>query len=100
MVERLVLVKLDNANATPEGRKEIAEHTKHVLADLPGVKEVRVCGPADDRTATSWDLAIKVQFDDVSAVEPYLAHPTHRAYVDEYLGPKMVTIKGWNFTVP
>lgn len=100
MVERLVLVKLDNANATPDGRREIADYSERVLADVPGVKEVHVCAPADDRTAASWDLALKVRFDRVEDIEPYLAHPAHRAYVDEYLSPKMVTIRGWNFTAP
>lgn len=100
MVERLVLVKLDNENATPEGRREIARHSEEVLAALPGVQDVHVCGPADDRTAGSWDLAIKVRFARIDDIEPYLAHPVHRDYVDAYLSPRTMTLRGWNFTAP
>ena len=32
-------------------------------------------------------------------IEPYRVHPDHRAYVDEFLKPRMEIIKAWNFEV-
>jgi hypothetical protein len=38
-----------------------------------------------------------VRFDSLDDVAPYVAHPQHRTYVDEYLRPKLELIKAWNF---
>jgi len=55
--------------------------------------------PADEASERSWDVSIVVRFRSVDDVEPYREHPEHRAYVDEFLRPRMVVIKAWNFDV-
>lgn len=97
MIERIVLVKLDDAHATSEGRASVAAHTKHVLSEVPGVTSVSVGVPCDERAAQSWDLSIVVGFRRYDDVQPYLQHPAHREYVDTYLSPKLAVIKAWNF---
>ena len=97
MIERIVLIKLNDDVATPEGRAEVAAHTRTVLPTVPGIGRVSVAVPADERSAGSWDLSIIAHFAKLEDVAPYLAHPIHREYVDDYLKPKMACIKAWNF---
>lgn len=95
MIYRMVMVKLkDEYVAEREG---VARYSEEALAEVPGVQAVQAGVPADDRSARSWDLSLLLRFDDIQAVETYLPHPVHRAYVDEYLAPKMVVLKAWNF---
>ncbi len=100
MIERYVFLKLNAAHATPDGRRAVAAETRARLASLPGVRDLRVGLPADERAAEAWDVSIVVAFDDLDAVEPYRVHPTHRAYVDDYLRPMLASIAAWNFEIP
>lgn len=100
MIERYVFLKLDPQHANPAGRRAVAAETLARLASLPGVKDLRVGLPADDRAAKAWDVSIVVAFEDLDAVEPYRTHPAHRAYVDEYLQPMLTAIRAWNFELP
>jgi len=99
MVQRLVLIKLGDPFTEPAARREIAEYSRKEIARIPGVREVTVGVPADEKTGGDWDLSLVVQFDRIEDVAPYGAHPVHRAYVDEYLKPKLEFIKAWNFAV-
>lgn len=99
MIHRIVLVKLTDEHATPTIQAEVVEHTRVALSGLPGVKGVAAGAPADPKSAESWDLSIVVIFEAIDDVAPYLEHPQHRAYVDEYLRPRMECIKAWNFSV-
>lgn len=100
MVERIVLIKLNPDLSTPEGRADVAAQSRRDLLAVPGVRGVRAGVAADDTSARSWDVSLVVRFDAIADVEPYLRHPQHRAYVDEYLAPRMTFIKAWNFEVP
>ena len=97
MIERIVLVKLSEA-AVAESRA-VADHSRGVLRSLPGVLAVDVGRPADEPTAANWDLAMVLRFETLDDVEAYRIHPDHRAYVDEFLAPRMKVIKAWNFEV-
>jgi uncharacterized membrane protein YdbT with pleckstrin-like domain len=99
MIERYIFVKLKEEYATEDGRAEAARHTRAVISELPGVVAVRVGTPSDDRSAKAWDLSIAVRFQSAEDIEPYRVHPDHRAYVDEFLEPRMDVIKAWNFAV-
>jgi hypothetical protein len=33
----------------------------------------------------------------VHEIDSYRAHPEHRRFVDEFLGPRLEVKKGWNF---
>lgn len=97
MIDRYVFVKLTAEHANAAARAEVAAHTRAALAAVPGVQAVRVGVPADEAATASWDLSIVVSFARIEDVEPYRVHPLHRAYVDEYLAPRTVVIKAWNF---
>lgn len=99
MVERYVFIKLKSEHATEAGRKEVAERTLDDLDGLPGVVKLIVGTPADQHAGDAWDLSIVVVFDRYEDVAPYLSHPDHRRYVDEYLKPRLEVIKYWNFDV-
>lgn len=98
MIERVVLIKLKQEFAAPDGRREVASYTREALSGVPGARQVSVGLPADERSEEDWDLCINVRFDSLADVEPYRDHPRHRAYVDEYLRPKLEVLKAWNFT--
>lgn len=99
MVERYVFIKLDDEHATDEGRAEVAEHARRALRNLDGVTAVTVGVPADEPAIRSWDLSIVVRFAKLADIDTYRVHPDHRAFVDEFLAPRMAVIKAWNFTV-
>lgn len=99
MIDRVVLVKLKNEFAHPEGRAEVARRALDVLRPLPGVLSVTAGGPGDEASAASWDVAIIVRFATLADFESYRAHPEHRRFADEYLAPRTEVRKGWTFEV-
>ena len=99
MIERIVLLQLKDGQTSPEILVEVAERSREVLPKLPGVLDVRVGVPADERTAASWHVSLVLRFASAEDIPPYVAHPDHRAYVDEYLRPKIESIAAHNFEV-
>jgi hypothetical protein len=97
MIERIVLVKLKDPYAGEAARREIARHSLGVLTRVPGVTGVTVAVAADEKTSGRWDLVLSVRFAALEDLPPYGAHPRHRAYVDDYLRPRMDAIEAWNF---
>jgi hypothetical protein len=97
MIERIVLVKLNDELSTAAGRIEVARHSASVLAEVPGVLEVATSVAGDDSTAEDWDVCLRLRFAELDRVESYRVHPRHRDYVDRYLKPRMAAIRAWNF---
>ena len=97
MIERIVLIKLNDELANATSRRDIAAHSREVLRALPGVVEVRVELPADPKSEGDWDLCIVVQLASATDIAPYVDAPAHRAFVDDYLRPRSIVIKAWNF---
>ena len=99
MIQRVVVIKLKEAYANRSDRAEVARHTQEVLRQIPGVLQLDVATPADEKCERSWDLCILVRFDDLDAVEAYRLDKTHRAYVDVFLKPMLEVIRVWNFAL-
>ncbi len=99
MIERVVLVKLSDAYANEDGRYKVVQHARRVLPLIPGVSSVSVGPPADPRSLESWDVSMILRFERIEDVERYRVDPDHRAFVDEFLTPRMAVIKAWNFDV-
>jgi len=97
MVERYVFIKLNSEHATAAGRREVIDRTFADLRGVPGLVKLIVGEPADAAAERSWDVSLVAVFDDIADVEPYLAHPDHRRYMDEFLAPRMEILKAWNF---
>ena len=98
MIERHVYIKLNDDHQTDARRAEVVERTRE-LSDVPGVIDVTVGVPVDEGSRAAWDVAIRLRFESIDAVEPYRVHPDHRSYVDDFLKPRMAVIKAWNFEV-
>lgn len=98
-IERHVYIKLEDAHANEAGRAAVVQETLRVLPGVAGVRGVRVGTPADARSEASWDLFIIVSFDAVEDIEPYIQDGAHRAYVDDFLKPRLACLKAWNFEV-
>ena len=99
MIERVVLFKLKDDWATDDGRTAVAQHSRAVLAGLPGVTSVTVGIPADDASRASWDISLVVRFASMDDVPGYAVHPEPRDYVDNYMMPKVEVRRAWNFDV-
>lgn len=97
MLDRIVLLQLNDDHATDAGRQEVAKHSEEVLKALPGVVDVRVGVAADDATLEEWDVSLLVRLDSADAIESYRVHPDHRSYVDEFLRPRLKSIRALNF---
>jgi len=99
MILRTVFVKLHDEWANDRGRSAVASHSQNTLAALPGVVKVTIGTPADEQCATAWDLVFHVHFDRFEDVEPYRVHPDHLTFLNDYLSPKAVVKKVWNFNM-
>jgi len=99
VIQRLVLVKLNDEWATSEGRTTVAEYSRALLNGLPRVKQAQVGIPADAPSTQSWDVSFSLTFDSMEDIAPYIVEATHRDFVDNYLSPKAVVKKAWNFDV-
>jgi hypothetical protein len=97
MIERIVLLQLNEEFTSDEALADIAERSRAVLPALPGVLECHVGLASDARTAASWHVALVLRFESAEAIPPYAAHPDHRAYVDDFLRPRLASIAAYNF---
>ena len=98
MIERVVVVKLKKG-ADRDTRSDVARYSREALRKIPGVMDVRAAVACDERSAAGWDLCFTVRFASLADVEGYVGHPDHRAYVDQYLRPKIESIAAHNFEV-
>lgn len=98
MIERYVYIKLNDDNATDEGRAAVAAKTLEMIPKIPGVVGTTVGTPATAEDLKKWDVSITVRFGSLDDVEPYRVHPTHVEYLD-YLEPLAECKKAWNFSV-
>ncbi len=60
-----------------------------MLESIPGVKNFRCGGPVSSPRGAvddSFTVAISMDFDDAAALEVYQVHPTHKAFISEYIG--------------
>lgn len=99
MIERIVLLQMNDEHATPAELGQVAAHSREILPGLPGVTGCHVGLAADENTAGSWHLALVLRFASLDDIPPYAAHPDHRAYVDDYLRPRLESIVAFNFEV-
>jgi len=98
MIERIVVVRLQDEFQTDEARGEIAAYSQRVLETVPQVVGVRVAEALDENTRKDWDLLLAIRLSAAEDLEPFRTDPVHRDYVDNYLRPKIAKIKGWNFS--
>jgi hypothetical protein len=99
MILRTVFVKLHDEWSTARGRTTVIAQTREALQAIPGTIELVVGTPADGHSTAAWDLCIQIRFDDLNAAQKFADHPLHRAHIDDFLKPKMVVIKAWNFEI-
>lgn len=99
MIVRTVYLKLTDEHATDQGRAQVAARTRAVMAELPMVIGCDVGIPSDAESLRAWDIAIHIRFGSMEDVGPYVIHPIHASYVTEYLTPRVVVKKAWNFAV-
>jgi heme-degrading monooxygenase HmoA len=99
MIERIVLLKFEDAHTSDESLTKIAAHSNEVLQALPGVVACHVGRAADEATEGTWHMMLVVHFESLDDIPAYSAHPDHRTYVDDYLLPKLESIVAFNFEV-
>lgn len=99
MIERIVLLQMSDGFTSEAALAEVAERSRKVLPKLPGVLACHVGLAADDQTRASWHLALVLRFASADDIPPYAAHPDHRAYVDDYLWPRLASIVAHNFAI-
>jgi hypothetical protein len=99
MIDRIVLLQLTDDHADAAEVHAVAEHSLEVLGRLPGVVDVRVGTAADEATASQWHVSLLIRFSSAADLEPFRVHPDHRAYVDDFLRPRLEAITAFNFEV-
>jgi hypothetical protein len=97
MIERIVLLKLNEEHTTEEALAEVLERSREVLPVLTGVVDCHVGLAADERTASEWHVSLVLRFESAEDIPPYIAHPDHRMYVDEFIRPRLASIAAFNF---
>jgi hypothetical protein len=98
MVEGHHYFKLKDEFANPEGRAELARAMRETLPGIPGVEEVVVGLPADEE-ALVWDVALRLRFTSMEALEAWGVAPAHRAFADAVVLPRAEISKSWNFVI-
>jgi heme-degrading monooxygenase HmoA len=66
---------------------EVADRTSE-LASIPGIRSIKTGKPiASDRPMVddSFDLAVTMTFDSEEAMQRYVAHPEHKAFLKRYI---------------
>ncbi|MBD3166839.1 hypothetical protein GF324_09585 [bacterium] len=92
MIQRIVLLKLTD----PSEIDDVLKKSREVLPNLPGVRKYsqgRVLKKSD------YDIALLLTFDSMNDVHAYIPYPAHRAYVDDYLKPKIHSIAAMNVDI-
>lgn len=95
MIERHVYLRLTPTSRSGDALAQVIARS-HALAELEGVRTLRVLRAADQAAQAAWDLCMVILFDNLSDYQRFREHPAHRAYVDEFLQPHIQVIKAWN----
>jgi hypothetical protein len=99
VIKRIVMLKLEKALSTAEGRAEVTSTSLSILRGIPGVVHVSVGSAADHASESAWDVCLVLDFESLDELEPFRVNPEHRAYVDDYLRPKLKALAAWNFEI-
>ena len=97
MIRRFVFFRFLKPYRTKEAMAEIISRSHAVLDGSADVVSYEIGTAADPKSLAAWDVSITATFVDHQSLEAYIAHPTHRAYVDEFIKPRLEVIKAWNF---
>lgn len=98
MIENHVYLRFKPEFADAGGRAEAAAKCK-VLSEIPQVRKLRVCIPADSHAQAAWDMALVVEFDSLEDFATYAEHPVHERFVSGFLKARIAVVKHWNFEV-
>lgn len=97
MIDRITLFKFRQSGVDEASRARLAAETHASLSAAPGVQEVRVGVPADEASARSWDLSVVLRFEDLAAMERFLADPGFTAWFEGAMAPYTEVVKYWCF---
>lgn len=97
MVERYVFIKLKDKYSNKKGRTEVVSEAKAVLPGIPGVLDMTVGKPGDKHAKSAWDVSLRLRFEGLEDVEPYLQHEEHVYFIEEFLDSRIKVKKAWNF---
>ena len=99
MVRRIVLIRLSDEFSHRQGRAEVLEHSRRVLSSIPEVVTVSAGAQVAPIAPKRWDLALTLDFDSLEDAEKYERNAVHRAYLEDFLQPRLALIKAWNFEI-
>lgn len=99
MIRRCVFFRFEEAFQSAEANAEIVAHTCTVFRQIESVLSFEVGRPADAHADAAWDVMIVATFKDEVALAAYAIDLGHRAYVDDFIRPKLKVRKAWNFVV-
>lgn len=97
MIARYVFFRLNAEHSNDPGRAAVVDAIA-ALAGEPTLRAVVVGVPADSSAEGSWDVAASFSFDTLEAVASFLEAPAVRRLHEEFLAPRTVVMKAWNFS--
>ena len=97
MIKRIVLLKLHDSTMSADRLNTFRVKTKAAFDEIPQVASVQVSQTLEGDSRQSWDLMLEVMFRTAEAVDEYIVHPKHQAYVAHVLEPIVAFKKAWNF---
>ncbi len=89
MIKRIVLLKVKDNNRL----EEIIEKSRDVLPGITYTQTVEVCVVKDNN---AFDLALIMEFANMSDVKSFGIDKVHRDYVDNFLKPLLADIVAYN----
>ena len=89
MVAHVVLFR-PRGGLTPDDRAALLEAFSHAVRDIPGIrrtsigKRVTLGRKYEQLMTENYEFAAVLEFDDLSALERYLAHPAHQTLAQRF----------------
>jgi hypothetical protein len=85
VIEHVVLFRW-KADAAPEAISAVIEGLRGLKGQVPGVVDLS-CGENFSDRAQGFQCGLVVRLEDKTALDTYMAHPLHRAVVEERINP-------------
>ncbi len=95
MIHRVARMKLKN----PKEAKAVLDESRRVFLSFPGVVGFSA-GPINIPADYEYDICLLIDLENADMIETYRMSPGHRAFVDDFLRPKLEKMEIFNVELP
>ena len=97
MLERHVLIRLEDGEGRHVRRRELMDKLGALLQEIPTVSKHRLGEASDAVSLGSWDIVAVICFEDEASLAEFGVHPLHSEFVRAEFAEGVACVKAWNF---